>query len=390
MNANRLKILQMKSKGGVGMSVLSDTISKYIEDNERNGDDVEISLKSVKEDYKKMRENTTQRKQLVCNVCGSTALSYTEGIVCLSCGGMVCSNYVSSAEEASVVFNNCSNRKSTYTSYSEVGSSYKLQSCITGGKGKYNGNHVSQKNYQEETRLKNIKYIKQKLKLLPYISKAIGEQAIRAYVEFKIKGNTNRAQINKGIICAFVKRAALNEGIELTNKKLYEIFEVEIKHITKGIQIIIDAGYCINYDINCLIINYVKHNFMVLNLPKEHINVAIFLALFANQFMGTITTSFIPHSVCAWVVYFIILNEEIDVGIDPTNYKPNIYASKIKALFDNAQPTINDHLGRKREHIVSNVNITKIDRIMLPHKDKVRSIIDRCKSDKRFNMIRNY
>ncbi len=340
----------------------------------------------------KRKQNEKQNQFKFCTFCGSSELSFHDGVVCVVCGSVVARNFVSSAEETSVIFNNCSNRKSAYTSYNDPGSSYKLQSCITGGNsGKYGGkHHSSQKNYQEETRLKNIKYIKQKLVLLPHISKSICDQAIRCYLEFKIAGNTNRAQINKGIICAFVKRAALNDGIELTNKKLNEVFEVDIKHITKGIQIIIDAGYCINYDINALIINYIKYNFKVLQLPNEEINKGIFLALFINKYMSNVLTSFIPHSICAWVTFYLIISEDINVGINKNDYKPHIYASKVKAIFDSSQPTVRDKIGQKREHIVSNVNITKIDRIMITHKEKLCSILKTCKSRKSFKSIKSY
>jgi len=369
------------------LKLLSST--KGLKDNStaRKINQIVIKQKTVVDDSK----YDTKREIKSCQNCGSNELSYSDGVVCLVCGSVLYGNFVSSAEEVSATFNNCSNRKSDYTSFNEVGSSFKLQSCITGGK-KYGGNHVSQKNYQEETRLKNIKFIKTHIQKLPFLSKAIGEQAIKSYVAFKIKGNTNRAQINKGIICAFVKRSALKEGIELTNKKLNEVFGVEIKHITKGIQIIIDDGYHINYDINMLIINYIKYNFSVLRLPSKYMNIAVFLALFVNKYMSKITTSFIPHSVSAWVTFYIILEEEIDIGIDRSEFKDklHLYASKVKALFDTSQPTLTDHLGSKREHIVSNVNITKIDRIMMPYRGKINEIIQTCKENPKFMSIHTY
>ena len=68
----------------------------------------------------------------------------------------------------------------------------------------------------------------------------------------------------------------------------------------------------------------------------------------------------------------------------------NLYASKVKALFDNHQASVMDVAGTKREHIVSNVNITKVDRIMEEYKPKIKQILESLNSNKEFTQIKKY
>ena len=69
-----------------------------------------------------------------------------------------------------------------------------------------------------------------------FIPRTVVDSAIKHYIKFKIDGNTNRAEINKGIMGAFIKKSAFDYGMELTNKKIAEIFDINIKHVTKGIR----------------------------------------------------------------------------------------------------------------------------------------------------------
>ena len=344
----------------------------------------------------KSKQRKIGSKLVACPECGSSTISELEGITCIECGCVVKANPILSAEENSVNFSKVSNRSSDYMKYNGLGSSYNLQSCISGGtksKSKqYNNTYVIQKNYQEETRLKNVKYIKGVMQKLPYIPRSVVDSAIKKYIKFKMDGNTNRAEINKGIMAAFIKKSAFDYGMEITNKQIAEIFEINIKHVTKGIQIIIDSGIKINYDLNALTINYIKRHFTILNLSTKHINKAIFLTLFINRYMNKITSSFIPHSIAAWVTFYIIVYYEIPIGIDISIYrgKMNLYASKVKALFDNNQASVMDEPGKKREHIVSNVNITKVDRIIEPFKPKINSILNSLDEEKDFTSIPLY
>lgn len=380
----------------MNFSKLKEMRSKIKNPNLANKIDFMINKrsKSPTEDKDEKPKIDTVNKQ--CSNCKSTNLSYAEGIICMDCGVVLKITSISTAEENSVNFSKISNRSSSYMEYNGLGSAYNLQSCISGGtktKSKqYNNTHIIQKNYQHETRLKNIQFIKKVMSEVSYVPKTVVDSAIKAYIKFKIDGNTNRAEINKGIMAAFIKKSGFDYGIELTNKKIADIFDINIKHVTKGIQIIIEHGIVFNYDLNSLMINYIKYHFRVLSLPREYINNAIFLALFIIHYMNKITASFIPHSIAAWVTFYTIIYYKIDIGIDINLYKSkmNLYASKVKALFDNHQASVIDVPGKKREHIVSNVNITKVDNIMEEFKPKLNQILESLNTNSEFLSIKNY
>ena len=70
--------------------------------------------------------------------------------------------------------------------------------------------------------------------------------------------------------------------------------------------------------------------------------------------------------------------------------KMNLYCSKVKALFDSRQAAVTDRAGVEREHIVSNVNITKIDKILTPFKERLNETMDNVMKKPAFSKLENY
>ena len=307
---------------------------------------------------------------VICDSCGNKVSLKEEACAC----GNICNKNI---VDSSTDMYDLSNSHNAFSNKYMEGTEQSVQTTMSGIGAKKNSlvQHNS-KNYEENTRAKYISYIKKQLEPHKCINKAILDQTITQFLEFKSAGNTNRAEINKGIIAALLKKIALEHGLELSNKKLGKIFGLNVKHVTRGIQIIIDSNIPINFDINQLILNYIESHFDTLRIPRKWLPLAQSTALFVYQHVTDISGKFIPHSIAAWVSFYIILICEVDFGItyDKTK-KKNLYASKVKALFDRQQVSACDEPGSTKDHIVSNVNITKVDREMESYKPKLNRIM---------------
>jgi len=196
------------------------------------------------------------------------------------------------------------------------------------------------------------------------LSKAITKHAVEDFVYFKTnEGNTNRGKINLGIMCAFVKKVALErEGLDINNHILGATFEIDATYVTKGVLIVADAGFVINYDPNLLLIQYVRSIFNTL-LPTSpspnHLRMAIFLCLFVSKYCSQTTTQFVHRSIAAWAVYRIVVDHRLIEEIVTLK----LYESKVKLRF-------------VKQRIVSRVNLGTVDKALMRYHVKLKEIMN--------------
>lgn len=231
--------------------------------------------------------------------------------------------------------------------------------------------------YQDQ----QIYYFKRKMhesiKKLCLISPSIETSAINSFIKFK-ETNKNRANINVALMALFLKKAALDQSIEITNKRLCMAFDIDLKHLGKANHIFMKMGLKNDVNIEKLKLNYIASQFSILNLPIEYQTVAQVLVLFVTNHIADLCAKYINNSIASWVTYYIIIY--CDLFPEIRKKHPETYHSKIKCLFDTQKNTILDKPGSSghgpREHIVSNVNLSKIDKVMAVHKPKLNRIID--------------
>ena len=225
-----------------------------------------------------------------------------------------------------------------------------------------------------------------------FVNQSIIANALQQFLDCKHAGNHNRADINRGLMAAFLMKSAMDCSIDIPKKRICYAFDIDLKHFARGIQIMISGGIQIHYDLDKLVLNYIGMHFDILGLPIRYRPIAQILALLIVNHLQDVSNKYVPHSIASWVTFFICCHLDLFPELKE-RYKdqPTIYQSKIKCMFDNQKTNILDKPGTAlREHICSSVNLTKIDKLIRPYRPMLCNIVDRLVIDSRIKIENRY